>query len=178
MKRILKFIMGWQSHKKTVKKIKDDKPIESATKITDEEIPQLIQLGYDEALKYEKTSTNPKFHRTEKEEELSFNFSMRYSDVLSKLENNIYDNAENVGKAGIRWIKSATQDELIDKIKACDAVINSFEKCKKFCYGKGKGGTIYFQDMWEYCHNSKNQQFSYIDSFVELKEELQDYLQE
>ena len=94
------------------------------------------------------------------------------------MENNIYDNAENVGKAGIRWIKSATQDELIDKIKACDAVINSFEKCKKFCYGKGKGGTIYFQDMWEYCHNSKNQQFSYIDSFVELKEELQDYLQE
>ena len=43
---------------------------------------------------------------------------------------------------------------------------------------KEKVEQFIFKTCGEYCHNSKNQQFSYIDSFVELKEELQDYLQE
>ena len=105
--------------------------------ITDEEIPDLIQLGYENALLAEKTSNNPKFHRTECEEDLSYNFEAKYGNQVCALTDKfevLYRNA-----------------------------IDSFEKAKKFCYAKGKGGTIYFQDMYECLHNSSNSCFSYAD---------------
>lgn len=114
--------------------------------------------------------------RTEKEENMSFEFSEKYSEKLTILEDAIYEAAQNIGNTGKRWLKNATKEEILEKIKLCDFAINTFNECKKFCYGKGKGGTIYFQDMWEMCHNSKSPCFSYIDNIVETKNELTEHL--
>lgn len=121
--------------------------------ISDKEIPYLIQTGYQEALIKEKHSINPKFNRTTHEEDLSFNFIQKYGDKVSILENSfemLYHNALK------------TKD-LPQKITLLKETIIAYEKAKKFCYSKGKGGTIYFQDMWENLHNSHNTCFSYLE---------------
>ena len=122
--------------------------------ISDEEIPYLIQIGYEKALYAEKTSKNPKFHRTAREEELSFNFEMKYGNQVCALTNQF----ENLYRAA-----SQTTD-LSQKIALLNDAVVAFEKAKKFCYSKGKGGTIYFQDMWEFMHNSQSECFSYLDN--------------
>lgn len=122
------------------------------------------------------TKHNPKFSRTDKEEELSFQFSYRNSDKLAKLDAEIYAAKNNIGKAGIRWQKKASVEEIQERIKQCDNAITVYEKYKKICY-RSKGGQIYFQDMWEYCHNTHNPCFDYIDDVVKLKAELENLLQ-
>lgn len=144
--------------------------------ISDKEIPYLIEITKQQAMEQCEQSKNPKFHRTFKEEELSFSFSQRYDKQISILEDEIYQSTENIGKAGIHWMKNATKEELLCKIALCDNAIEIFEKCKRFCYSKGKGGMIYFQDTWEYCHNNKNECFSFIDMVVQLKAQLEKYL--
>ena len=94
---------------------------------------------------------NPKFNRTERENELSFQFSQNHSDKINDYENKLYDAVGN--------IYEGTKNQ---QIKNCERAINIYDKFKNYCY-KTKGGTIYFQDMWEYCHNSKNPCFSFID---------------
>lgn len=56
------------------------------------------------------------------------------------------------------------KNNLTEKIFLLNESIKAFEKAKEFCYKKGKGGTIYFQDTWEYLHNSKKPCFSYLDN--------------
>lgn len=119
------------------------------------------------AIDYEKASPNPKFHRTEKEEDLSFRFSERNYEKITKLENKIYEAAAAVDGCGT----------IRQQIKKCDTAIKAYERLKAFCY-KTKGGTIYFQDMWEFCHNSKNPCFSYIDDIKATKEKLEATLEE
>lgn len=121
--------------------------------ITDEEIPDLIQLGYENALLAEKASNNPKFHRTEWEKDLSYNFEAKYGNQVCALTD----------KFEVLYQNAIQTDELNQKIDLLQNAIDSFEKAKKFCYAKGKGGTIYFQDMYEYLHNSSNSCFSYAD---------------
>lgn len=121
--------------------------------ITDEEVPYLIQLGYEEVLRHEKESDNPKFHRTECEAELSFAFMMKYGKYLS-----IYiEQFESLYHAAYKT------DDLSLKIELLKHSLLAFEKAKKFAYSEGKGGTIYFQDMYEHMHNSRNSCFSYAD---------------
>lgn len=67
--------------------------------------------------------------------------------------------------------KAYETKDLDEKISLLNESIKSFEKAKKFCYSKGKGGTIYFQDMWEHLHNSRNECFSYLSN-------IEDYLEE
>lgn len=124
------------------------------SQITDEELPYLIRLGYEHALEYENSSSNPKFHRTAQEEELSFRFSIRYESEIHTLENNF----ETL------YRDAAREQNIDEKILKLNEAIDAFEKAKRFCYSKGKGGTIYFQDMWEYLHNSRNSCFSYVDN--------------
>lgn len=121
--------------------------------ITDEEIPYLMQLGYEEALRAEKESDNPKFHRTEREEELSFNFMMKHESELCPL----VDQFEYLYHAAYKT------DDLSQRIELLERSLAAFEKAKKFAHSKGKGGTIYFQDMYEYMHNSQNSRYSYAD---------------
>ena len=54
-------------------------------------------------------------------------------------------------------------------VKQVDFRSTMYEDFKKFCYSKGEGGKIFFDDRWEYCHNSKNPCFSYIQSTLDKK---------
>lgn len=119
--------------------------------ISDKEIPNLIQIGYENAVKAEE---NSKFHRTEREEELSAQFMLKYSYELDAYINQFESLYE----------KAYQTKNLSDKIDLLNETVKSFERARKFCYSKGKGGTIFFQDMYEYLHNSNNQCFSYLDN--------------
>lgn len=129
--------------------------------ISDEEIPYLMQVGYESSLEQERVSNNPKFHRTERENELSFQFSERYNNEISLFEGQLEDSYDDALKTG----------DYQDSIAKLENTLTTYNKFKRFCYSKGKGGTIYFQDMWEYLHNSKNPCFSYES---QVKESLND----
>lgn len=102
-------------------------------------------------------SYNPKFHRTESEKELDFNFFFKYKDEIEKYENLIY-----------AFIES---DFIEDTVKS----ILAFDDFKKFCFSKGKGGKLYFEDSWLNCHNSNNARFSYRDRIVENLDNIYKY---
>ncbi len=121
--------------------------------ITDEEVPYLMQLGYEEAIKRERESTNIKFHRTSQEEELSFRFMMNHGNDIEK-HTRTFENA---------YRQANSENNLDKKIALLQNVIDLYEKEKKWFY-RTKGETIYFQDYYEHLHNSTNEDFSYIDS--------------
>lgn len=103
---------------------------------------------------------NVKFHRTEHEEELSFNFEKRFGYEILILEEkfeSLYQNA-------------CQSDSLDIRIDLLYEAAEAFEKAKNFCYSKGKGGTIYFQDMWEYLHNANRPSYSYMDIITDALE--------
>lgn len=120
--------------------------------ILDNDIPHLIEIGLKKSIEKEKSSINLKFHRSSKDEELSFNFANKYYEKISQFEEELYSEQEKIHSIF----------NIDEKIKQCQKVINIFYKFKNFCYKKSKGGMIYFQDMWEYCHNSNSECFSYI----------------
>ena len=130
-------------------------------KISDEEVPYLMQVGYENALAEEKNSSNPKFHRSFKEEELSYSFENKYYNEIAK----------RIEKFETPYHNSFSEQDLSKKIMLLEQSITEFDKCKNFCYSKGKGGTIYFQDMYEYLHNPHNECFSYRDMILGSLEE-------
>ena len=102
--------------------------------ITDAEVPYLIQSEYEESLA---TQSIPV--RTKKERELAFNFEMNHFDKYSELEFKLMD----------LELKAKQENNLSEKIQLLEKTIAAYEKLKRFCYSKGKGGTIFFQDEWE-----------------------------
>lgn len=120
------------------------------------------KLDLQKAIEYEKNSTNPKFHRTELEEELAFNFSYQYKDEIERLENLIVSEANK-----IKHLKDTTE-----KIRQCQKAIKTFEAMRTFCYSKGDAGKLYFDDMWEHCHNSKSECFSFIQPIKNILNDL------
>ena len=130
-------------------------------KISDEEVPYLMQVGYENALAEEKNSSNPKFHRSFKEDELSYSFENKYYNEIAK----------RIEKFETPYHNSFSEQDLSKKIMLLEQSITEFDKCKNFCYSKGKGGTIYFQDMYEYLHNTHNECFSYRDMILGSLEE-------
>lgn len=102
-------------------------------------------------------SYNPKFHRTESEKELDFNFFFKYKDEIEKYENLIYAFMES--------------NFIEDTVKS----ILAFDDFKKFCFSKGKCGKLYFEDSWLNCHNSNNARFSYRDRIVENLDNICEY---
>ncbi len=130
--------------------------------ITEEDIPHRIHAGLEAASAQEQNNPNPKFHRSEREEELSFQFWYKHGEKISELENKIY---------GSEAPSSTDVDEQIAQLKD---QIEAFYKLRKYCY-RTKGGTIYFQDTWEYCRNSKNHIFSYVDDLENELEYLTKY---
>lgn len=120
--------------------------------ISDEDIPYLMQIGYENALK--KEDTYPK--RTSREEDLCVNFMMNHS----------FDIQHHVDKFEELYRKAYTEQNLDLKIEMLKQTIIEYEKAKKWFY-RTKGGTIYFEDMYEHLHNSKIPDFSYIDSVQE-----------
>lgn len=132
----------------------DGKPISA------EEIPYLIKSGHQSVLEREKQSKNIKFHRTEREEELSFQFFYNHGDEINKHT----DSFEECYRL------ACEEDDLDKKIELLQKTIILFEKARTWFY-RTKGGTIYFQDMYEHMHNSRNDDFSYIDQVKEYLEE-------
>lgn len=63
--------------------------------IVDDEIPNLTESGYKQAVTYEQKSSNPKFHRTEREEDLEYNFISKYSEQVHLLEDKFEDAYRN-----------------------------------------------------------------------------------
>lgn len=125
----------------------------------------------------EEMSANPKFHRTPHEEDLSFNFytSETHSAKISEFENKLYDAVAKIHYFTPRSLKKANESEIKKAIDDCNHAIKIFNRFKNYCY-RTKGGTIYFQDTWEYFHNSKNTCFSYIERAVKLKELLEEFI--
>lgn len=135
---------------------------------------ELLLEDYQKALEYEIESTNPKFNRTSKEEDLAFNFSYKHAETLGNLESAVYVEVSKIKKVY----------DVNKRILQCKKALESYEKLKNFCLSKGKGGQIHFEDMWEHCHNSKNPDFRFIESVeIELdfllnnKEEAEEKLQ-
>jgi hypothetical protein len=126
--------------------------------IADIDIPELIELGLKAALQREKQSTNPKYHRTPVEQKLAFEFSQMFKEQVSDYNNAIYDE--------VNLVRQLVSSE--DKILQCRKAINIYKEAQTFCYSKGQGGQIYFDDMWEHCHNSKNDCFSFIQKTRDL----------
>lgn len=122
--------------------------------IIDENISYSIQPKHKKIPQAEQEAFNPKFHRTAHEEDLSYNFAMKYGHEVSLLEEEFETLYKNANMA----------DNLTEKIFLLNESVKAFEKARDFCYKKGKGGTIYFQDMWECLHNSQKPCFSYLDN--------------
>lgn len=139
---------------------KEAKAIEKRNKNINHRNINKIQTSTDTKNSQEKEmdkSYNPKFHRTESEKELDFNFFFKYKDEIGKYENLIY-----------AFIES---DFIEDTVKS----ILAFDDFKKFCFSKGKSGRLYFEDSWLNCHNSKNARFSYRDHIVDNLDNICEY---
>ena len=122
----------------------DGKPIQ------DEDIPYLMQRDTERALAKEKEK---KQVFTAYELRLAENFELNHFDGYSELEFKLMDLEVDV----------KNEKNLSKKIELLETVIATYEKLKKFCRSKGKGGTIYFQIEWE----SK-------PFFSEMQKELED----
>ena len=111
---------------------------------------------------YMSSSLNPKWHRTEIEKNVFHSFHLKYNDVVKSYETRLHDNRNKA------WDSNILVDEQIQACKLAIAVLKDF---KQFCYANG--GKIYFQDMWEHCHNSKEECFSFESKLKERLEYLQ-----
>ena len=111
-----------------------------------------------------KNSPNPKFHRSEKEEELSFQFWWKWQDKITPMEE-AFEEA---------YRDAFFIDNPEKQISKYYEALELYHKAKLFCYNKSKGGKIYFQDTWEYLHNSRNACFSYEDRIKESIHEVQE----
>jgi len=121
--------------------------------ISDEEAPYLIRAGYEKALSQEKRTYNIKFNRSERDENLCIQFMVNYGNEIQTHT----DSFENMCRLAY------SEKDLNKKIELLQKTISLYYKEKNWFY-KTKGGEIYFQDFYEHLHNSKDSDFSYIDS--------------
>jgi hypothetical protein len=130
--------------------------------ITKEEIPYLIQVGYEKACKeFNKT------RRTFEDEELLYRFEEKHSGEIQK-----HLKFE-------QFVDEAYKSKELDqKIELLNQAITEYEKARSWFY-RTKGGMIYFQDYYEHLHNSKNPDFSYIapvQDYLDYCLEKRDYI--
>ncbi|WP_338547776.1 hypothetical protein V1225_05755 [Emergencia sp. JLR.KK010] len=118
------------------------------------ELTEQQQRDYEAVKEAERMSSNPKFHRTFEEEELSFDFEEKWGSQIHFLESEMQKKYSAAAQA-------QDYDTAIDLAKEA---LTLYQTLKTFCYQKGKGGEIYFQDIWEYMHNSDSEVFSYKDT--------------
>lgn len=142
------------------------------TEIADNETPYIMRLTYQEKTKQEHQSSNPKFHRTPKEEELEFEFSKRYSLQIQK----IVDTFEKP------FHQSKRADDVYAELQLLREALANFEKAKEWFFLQGVAGQMFFEDNYLYLHNSQNDCFSmgdliqnridYLIERMELKKEI------
>lgn len=117
--------------------------------------------GLHDAKTYMANSPNPKFHHTDRDHELMFQFFMRYGALSQKKS----DEFEALDRQAYQV------EDLDEKIMLLQMALQKYQEVKAWHYNKSKGAMLWFQDMWEYMHNSKKPCFSW-------DEDVQDYLQE
>lgn len=135
------------------------------------ELTEQQQKDYEAAKEMERMSSNPKFHRTFEEEELSFNFEQKWGSQLHFL-------AAQMQK---KYSEAAQAQDYDAAIALAKEALTLYQTLKTFCYQKGKGGEIYFQDTWECMHNSNSEMFSYkdtIDSRIAYWEKMKNLKEE
>ncbi len=102
----------------------------------DEDLPYLMQRGSEKALTKEKEK---KQGFTEHELKLAENFEINHFDGFSEMEFKLFDLEVDV----------KNEKDLSKKMELLELTMTIYEKLKKFCRSKGKGGTIYFIIEWE-----------------------------
>lgn len=131
------------------------KRIKSGERLEGSDWEDFCEISTDKAIDERKNSNNPKFHRTDHEKKLESEFHKKNHSIIQDYENRIY-------------ISNKTD---YNKLKSNLAAFDEFEK---FCYANGEGGKIYFQDMWEFCHNSKNDCFSFKETILKYMQNFLD----
>lgn len=101
---------------------------------------------------------------TDKEEDLAFNFSMKYEGELKKLEDSFYE---------IHLKKDSKEDSIDEMLNNRKLALERLYSLKGFCNNRGEGGKLYFLSMWEQLHNSKNPCFSQEEQILEQIYELE-----
>lgn len=110
-------------------------------------------------------SPNPKFHRSEREKKLKHDFFCKYYQQNSKLD--------SLEDSLVSMYSTAMNEKNRDnKIIKLNKALEYYDKIKKFCESEGEDGKLYFEDMWEHCHNSSEPDFSYGSRIIELRDEL------
>ena len=105
---------------------------------------------------------NPRIIRSYDDIELSFQFSMKHG-VKSQRMSDLFLDLNSAAYA---------ENDIDKKIELLQKSIDAFYEAKQWHYNYSKGAMYYFQDMWEYMHNSNNPQFSWVDS---VEKELKYY---
>jgi len=134
--------------KNSIKRV-DGKPF------SDEEVSFLIQHSYEKAMEREAVlkKVNPKFSRTEREEDLAYNFEEKHGAFIQR----------ETSKFTELYRDADYEDDLEKKLEILHRCKDTFLTVRDLFYSKGKGAIIYFQDWYEYMHNSRSDCFSYLD---------------
>lgn len=130
------------------------KRIKNGERLEGNDWEEFSDISADKAIQKRRNINNPKFHRSDQERKLRSEFHRKHYPIIEDFENRIYIS----DKADYKKLK----DNLI-----------AYDEFQKFCYSNGDGGKLYFQDMWEYCHNSKNDCFSHKETILKC---MQNYL--
>lgn len=132
----------------------------------DRTLEQTIKDSYKNAIRGQQQSKNPKFHRTHHEQDLSFQFYQSNLEKLKIYEKKIYDLDEEVEKQrkNKKDKPNLTKEEILD---LCQREFDAYNDLRKYCYSKGKGGMLYFQNTWEYCHYNWDDCFPFIQKSID-----------
>lgn len=140
----------------TLKEIPIDEMVTVKSSVTYDDLPpgvteEQVKERLAEIREYEQNSNNPKFHRSFNDRELEFNFESKHGEQSYKLTNAFIDRARLAFES----------NDINEKIRLLEETISLFYAARDWHY-KTKGGMLYFQDMWEYMHNSQSPCFSWI----------------
>ncbi len=73
-----------------------------------------------------------------------------------------------------QYANASRNGNIDERIRVLKEMISYYENIKQEFYSKSECHRKYFQDMWEHCHNSRNDDFEYITPY---KETLCDLIQ-
>ena len=127
--------------------------------ISDREVPYLIETGLQEAMLQEQ---NHPFRRSDAEQDLIFRFTQTHGRKSTELVSQF----ESLSAAAYK------AQDLDEKINFLIAALQKYQVAKEWHYKVSKGGMMYFQDMWDHLHNSRNACFSWDEPEREYLKDL------
>lgn len=124
--------------------------------LNDADCAYMVRNGYEQAKRAEQQSSNPKFHRTADEKEMEFQFADKHGAKSQKICDVFLELAD----------RAYQTDDFEEKIVLLQRCIEAYNTAKKWHYQESDGARIWFQDNWEYCHNSQNECFCWVDGMI------------